>query len=314
MVSDLTIRKMPIYVETLIDGTMEMVWEKTQNPREHEKWDLRFTRIVYLPKISKSAPQHFSYETRIGFGLCIQGVGVSKGEVRTNTERVSVLKFSSDHPLSLIKTGSGYWKYILLPNGKIRFLTWYDYEVRWGKVGSLIDSLLFRPLLGRATAWSFDCLRLWIEKNAEPREMRLRFWVDFWGRLGLAGSWFYQGLIPKLIFPQSGELEILLQSGVDSQIAPLLLTAIGLFQMTLGFLFILCPHGKWLFQLTLVLLTALGIGVLFQIPSLYTLPFNPASLSIAMGALALVGWVASMTPVLPKATHCLRHPKKEQQS
>jgi len=35
-----------------------------------------------------------------------------------------VLKFSSGDPRSIIREGSGYWKYIPTPQG-IRFLTWY---------------------------------------------------------------------------------------------------------------------------------------------------------------------------------------------
>jgi hypothetical protein len=49
-----------------------------------------------------------------------------------------------------------------------RFSTGYDYETRFGVVGRAIDGLLFRPLLGWATAWSFDRLRLWLEAGLTP--------------------------------------------------------------------------------------------------------------------------------------------------
>ncbi|AEB23774.1 YndG [Bacillus amyloliquefaciens TA208] len=38
-----------------------------------------------------------------------------------SSERVSALAFASDHPLSLIKEGRGYWKYIERDNGNIHF-------------------------------------------------------------------------------------------------------------------------------------------------------------------------------------------------
>jgi hypothetical protein len=40
----------------------------------------------------------------------------------------------------------------------IRFFTWYDYEIRFGIFGKLIDRWVFRPLLGWATA-SLDFAR-----------------------------------------------------------------------------------------------------------------------------------------------------------
>ena len=51
----------------------------------------------------------------------------------------------------------------------VRFITRYDYEVRWGLIGRALDRLVVRPLMGWATAWSFDRLRLWIETGVEPR-------------------------------------------------------------------------------------------------------------------------------------------------
>jgi hypothetical protein len=52
---------------------------------------------------------------------------------------------------SLIREGSGYWKYVPVPDG-VRFLTWYDYEVRFGRLGRAVDAAAFRPLIGWATA------------------------------------------------------------------------------------------------------------------------------------------------------------------
>jgi hypothetical protein len=38
--------------------------------------------------------------------------------------------------------------------------------------GRVFDRLVFRPLMGWATAWSFDRLRLWIERGLEPEVVR----------------------------------------------------------------------------------------------------------------------------------------------
>ena len=53
-------------------------------------------------------------------------------------------------------------------DGRVRFLTRYDYETRFGPVGRLVDRLIFRPLIGWATAWSFARLRLWLEDGIDP--------------------------------------------------------------------------------------------------------------------------------------------------
>lgn len=158
----------PIYVEILLRAPLEEVWEKTQLPELHARWDLRFSRIEYLPRSFDGEPQRFRYATRIGFGLTVEGCGESVGErERPDGSRASALKFWSDDSKSLIRRGSGYWLYIPVAEGT-RFLTRYDYEARFGAAGRLVDRLLFRPLLGWATAWSFDRLRLWVERGVEP--------------------------------------------------------------------------------------------------------------------------------------------------
>ena len=57
-----------IYVEILIRGHIEDVWRHTQRPELHEPWDLRFTKIQYLPRASEAESQRFNYSTRIGLG------------------------------------------------------------------------------------------------------------------------------------------------------------------------------------------------------------------------------------------------------
>ncbi|WP_161947783.1 hypothetical protein [Rufibacter ruber] len=46
----------------------------------------------------------------------------------------------------------------------MKFITWFDYQTRYGFVGKVVDKILFRPLIGWATAWSFDALTRWLEK------------------------------------------------------------------------------------------------------------------------------------------------------
>jgi len=165
-----------IYVETRIGADLEEVWRLTQDPALHQRWDLRFSRIEYLPRPILTEPQRFLYETRIGLGLSIRGTGESVGERAAESgDTTSALKFASADPKSLIREGAGYWRYIPTPSA-LRFLTWYDYSVRFGFAGRLADRLVFRPLMGWATAWSFDRMRLWAEDGQTP-EASLALWM-----------------------------------------------------------------------------------------------------------------------------------------
>ncbi|MEU3428897.1 hypothetical protein [Streptomyces gardneri] len=168
---------MGLYIETRVRADLETLWERTQEPDRHQRWDLRFTEIDYLPR-AEGEPQHFRYATRVLPFLVVAGTGVSAGERhRAGGDRVSALRFASPHPLSLLAEGSGYWRYVPTGDG-VRFLTGYDYRPRWGLLGRAADRLAFRPLMGWATAWSFDRLRLWCEEGITPERSRNRWLLE----------------------------------------------------------------------------------------------------------------------------------------
>ncbi|MFE0044580.1 hypothetical protein [Streptomyces albireticuli] len=158
---------MGIYVETRVRTGLDTLWERTQQFRQHRRWDVRFTDIDPLPT-APGEPRRFRYATRVLPFLAVSGTGVSAGEKhRPDGTRTSALRFASPHPLSLIKDGSGYWRYV--PDGDtVRFVTGYDYLTRWGLLGRAVDRAIFRPLIGWGTAWSFDRLRLWCERGITP--------------------------------------------------------------------------------------------------------------------------------------------------
>ncbi|MFE1766167.1 hypothetical protein ACFW81_18390 [Streptomyces angustmyceticus] len=158
---------MGLYVEARIRAGIGEVWDRSQVPQQHQRWDLRFGEIDYLP-CAPGEPQRFRYATRVLPGLTVDGTGISAGERnRPDGTRTSALRFASAHPLSLIAEGRGYWRYV--PDGEaLRFLTGYDYRPRWGRFGRVVDRFVFRPLMGWATAWSFDRLRLWCERGITP--------------------------------------------------------------------------------------------------------------------------------------------------
>ena len=296
---------MSIYVEILIRGSLDDLWEKTQDPKLHQRWDLRFSDIDYLPRQPGEA-QKFLYKTRIGGGLRIEGAGESTGDRDdVSGQRTSALRFWSDDPKSLIRSGSGYWKYIPGNDG-IRFITWYDYRTRFGIIGQIVDKVFFRPLLGWATAWSFDRLRLWIEKGVLPEISRDRTFVYALSRLTVAFIWLYHGLIPKLIYRNPDELNMLRDAGIPNSHLPAVMSSLGIIEVCLALVLVVFWNSRWPLWFTIIgMITAL-LTVAITSPSFLTAAFNPVTLNLVVTALAVIGLLTGTN--LLAASNCRRKP------
>ena len=296
---------MAIYVEIRIHGAMDDLWRLTQTPELHEHWDLRFTSITYLKRADSSETQRFRYATRIGFGLEIEGWGETVGQNSADGTRASALRFGSEDRRSLIRSGSGYWKYEPAEDG-IRFLTGYDYEVRWGLVGRAIDRILVRPLMGWATAWSFDRLRLWIESGVEPRRAARQALVHGLAAASVAFVWIWHGLVPKVLGPHPDELAMLLEAGIPEAWVRSLALVIGVIEIAFGLAFVPLARHRWPWLLTIAGMGAATISVLVNSPQRALAAFSPVTLNLLLAALAAVGLLSLKE--LPSARRCLRAP------
>ena len=295
-----------IFVETYIRAGIDRVWELTQDPELHQRWDLRFTEISYLPK-EEGEPQRFLYKTNIGLGMPIAGEGESVGKQDSEDgTRTSALKFWSDDRRSLILEGSGYWQYE--PDGDgVKFRTSYDYKVRYGVLGKLLD-LVYRPVIGAATAWSFEAMRLWAERGILPETSVMRMRVHAVARVALALVWIYQGLVPKLLYPNLGELSTTMSAGVGAESAPLVVLLLGIGQVLLGLALLGFWRARWLLAFQAALPVLLPLPFMFLDPSLFAAPFNPTVLAICMVALGAVGFIAARDA--PFGANCRRRPPK----
>jgi hypothetical protein len=297
---------MGIYVETLISCSIDELWDKTQTPELHERWDLRFTEICYLPRPDPDLPQQFAYKTRLGFGVEIAGMGETVGTHVNARQRTSALKFWSDDPKSLIRTGSGYWKYEQCADG-VRFITGYDYDTRFGRIGSAFDRLIFRPLIGWATAWSFDRLRLWIEKGIDPAVSLNRSLIHALVRLTLVFVWLYQGLVPKLLALHPDEVSMMRAAGVPLDLAPLAVRVFGLIEVAFALVLLVMWTRRRVLLLHIPLMIGATMGVALAVPDYLIAAFNPITLNILVLVLALIGYMSSTD--LPSASHCIRREK-----
>jgi hypothetical protein len=292
-----------LYVELPIRTEMERLWQMTQEPALHQRWDLRFSTIRYLARPDERTPQQFLYETRIGFGLGIAGEGESTGtRSGTTGERTSALRFWSDDAKSLIRSGAGYWKYIPISDGSIRFFTWYNYQTRFGLAGKLVDATLFRPIMGWATAWSFDRLRLWIEVGIAPEAVLRSSIIHGICRSVVAFVWIWHGLVPKLLFHDPTELAMLSDAGVARHWLPL----IGAVEVIFGVLGLSTWRWRGFFLMTAVAMICSLAGVAWRSPTQLTAAFNPVTLNICVAGLCVCGWLAHFSSAF--AGRCLRKP------
>ncbi|MBW3548295.1 MAG: hypothetical protein KY452_09215 [Actinobacteria bacterium] len=57
-------RRRPIYVESRIQASLDRVWGATQQPDQHQRWDVRFGSIASLPRVDGEPPR-FTYASAV---------------------------------------------------------------------------------------------------------------------------------------------------------------------------------------------------------------------------------------------------------
>jgi hypothetical protein len=200
-----------IVVEAMVPAPVELVWQRTQDPALHVLWDIRFNTIRYLDDNDQRGFNLMDYRTRIGFGLEVAGFGHYLQSIPLS---LSTFEFDSHDWKSLITLGRGIWLYKPHDHATY-FKTVYDYQVRHGLAGRLVDYLFFRNFIRLATEWGFETLRLWSmgDDNAvKRRRSRMRFLAFYCKRMcgagakgGAARSWLGTGNTSESSFPEVQE-------------------------------------------------------------------------------------------------------------
>ncbi|PEK98194.1 DoxX-like family protein [Bacillus sp. AFS017336] len=293
-----------IYVEIPIQASIDEVWRMTQNPELHELWDLRFSSITYLPKESEDAPQSFLYETKLGCGVKVAGWGKSIGTHNKNDgSKTSSLHFGTEQKISPISEGKGYWQYIPRDYGTT-FLTLYDYDVRFGLFGRFLD-IFFRPLMGWATALSFDVLKRWIEKGESPRIQYVRFISNAIITMLFFFIWFYHGLFPKIIAKHPEEVSMLSSlTSIKGTAAVKGVEIIGVLEILFAVIWLLYRKKRHLLALQMIVFPVITISAVIASPSIASHPFNPVTFNASLWVLSIIGFLLAND--LPTATNCKR--------
>ncbi|MUV36366.1 putative membrane protein YndG [Lentibacillus sp. JNUCC-1] len=300
-------KRQPICVETSINGDMDEVWEKTQNPKMHEQWDLRFTSITYLPK-QPNEPQRFTYRRTIIPGISVKGWGDSVSHHHSEDgSRTSSLHFGTEQKTSPIKEGRGVWK-CKSEGDSIQFSTQYDYETHYGNVGHLFDGLLFRPLMKWGTALSFDVLKRWVEIGEEPATQYRRFFTHWMLVWMFAFVWVYHGLVPKLLFMHPLEIAMIpsFLELSQNQMEGTVIVA-GIFEIVVGLLWLFYSQKRHLFFVQIGMFSGLMIAAIVADPTILTYPFNPLNYNLVLVIISVIGYMNANA--IPTAKTCLRRGK-----
>jgi hypothetical protein len=119
-----------------------------------------------------------------------------------------------------------------------------------------------------------------------------------------------EGVFPKLLFRDTGELTILQHTHLFAGQESVILSLVGLGEIAFGYLLIWIWYSQPLLLLNILLLVVLGAGALFSQPRIFVAPFNPLTLNLAMAALSVVGLMAAHD--LPSARSCRRRRPEKQ--
>lgn len=164
--------------------------------------------------------------------------------------------------------------------------------------------------MGWATAWSFDCLRLWVEKSIEPAISIRQSLIHAASRFALAFIFLYHGLVPKLLLHHRDEIALVAKGGIPESLILPLVNTVGVGEIFFGLGFLLFLRVNALFPIAAAGMIVALLPLLFTAPEYLGAAFNPVTLNLAVCVLAVIGWLSRSD--LPSAARCLRkRPHKE---
>ncbi len=107
-------------------------------------------------------------------------------------------------------------------------------------------------------------------------------------QITLALLWVYQGLVPKLLFQSSAEIQIWQAMGFDLQFAKIAVITSGIMEILFGAAFLVWRKSVLMHQLNILGLTGLLMLIVLLDPEQLTTAFNPVVMNIAMMILSIV--------------------------
>lgn len=103
----------------------------------------------------------------------------------------------------------------------------------------------------------------------------------------IAFIWFYQGLIPKLLYPHEDELAMSMAAGFSYSGAVQLATIAGVSEIAMAVVILIFWRQRWPLLLTLAAMVGLLAFVVLVQPLLLGGAFNPVTTNVAVAALSI---------------------------
>ncbi|WP_417539235.1 DoxX-like family protein [Marinobacter sp.] len=103
----------------------------------------------------------------------------------------------------------------------------------------------------------------------------------------IAFIWFYQGLIPKLLYPHEDELAMNMAVGFSRSEAVQLATVAGVLEIAMAVAILIFWRHRWPLLLTLAAMAGLLVFVVLVQPLLLGGAFNPVTTNVAVVALSI---------------------------
>jgi hypothetical protein len=175
--------------------------------------------------------------------------------------------------------------------------------------GAVFDRFVFRPMIGWATAWSFDRLRLWVEEHVHPRIAVRQTLIHVAARMALAIVFAYQGVVPKLLARHVDELAMMAAAGAPVRMTAAAVAALGLAELGLAAVLLVRWSRPWPVWLSLIAMPIATIGVAISSPAFFEAAFNPFSLNVSVAAIAAIDLFVLGS--VPSAGRCRRRPAPE---
>jgi hypothetical protein len=160
--------------------------------------------------------------------------------------------------------------------------------------------------MGRATAWSFDRLRLWLERGTDPAVSLRLAAIHGLSRVGLAAIFLWHGLVPKLLALDPTEIAIATGLGTGPGMARAALAGVGVAECLLGVALLLTWHRAAFAGFALLFSVAATVASAAAVPELVTGAFTPVTFNLALGLLAAIDLLTLRDN--PSAGRCRRRP------
>ena len=151
-------------------------------------------------------------------------------------------------------------------------------------------------------------MRIWLERDIPPAASIAASAACAASRIGLSAIWFWHGLVPKLMYPETGELDLVRGAHLFPGNEATIVKTIGVLEIAFALALLVFHRSKAILWLMIAALLGLLSAAAASRPSLLAGPFSPVSLTIAMIAVASMELFLRRVD-LPSASRCVRAPK-----